>query len=57
MDKIESLTKEQEEQLVVYRDKWLSIGLCTEKANREMAEHGIEKAYRAVNLAKPKVVW
>jgi len=55
--KIESLTKQQEEQLSIYRDKWLSIGLSTDPANRLKAEKGIEKAYAIVGLNKPKVVW
>ena len=34
---IESLTKEQETQLSVCRDKWIRIGLCTLPADREKA--------------------
>ena len=34
---ITKLTKEQEEQLVVYRDKWLAIGLSTDRIDREKA--------------------
>lgn len=34
---IEKLTEEQEDQLPIYRDKWLKIGLCTEPIDREAA--------------------
>ena len=35
---IKKLTKEQESQLSVYRDKWLAIGLSTARINREEAK-------------------
>ena len=34
---IKELTKEQEEQLIIYKDKWLKIGLSTERINRKFA--------------------
>ena len=45
---IEKLTKTQESLLSVYRDKWRNIGLCTEPADRPMAEKGIELTYKVL---------
>jgi hypothetical protein len=55
--KIDKLTKEQEDLLLVYRDKWLAIGLDTRPANREAAEEGIELAYKVAGLKRPNIVW
>lgn len=53
-----SLTKEQEEQLAVYRDKWIGIGLDTSPANREQSEHWIKEAYKQAGLEEPaKIHW
>ena len=58
MGKIETLTKEQEAQLAIYRDKWLAIGLSTEKADRKKAEMGIQTAYSSAGLPTvKKIVW
>ena len=55
---IEKLTKEQEDQLSFYRDKWLKIGLCTKPANRPKAEESLKKAYRLAGLEEPKqILW
>lgn len=55
---IESLTKEQEEKLAVYRDKWLAYGLSTEPADRPRAEQVIVDVYKEGGLkAPPIVVW
>ena len=43
--KIESLTPEQEAQLDVYRDKWIKIGLSTERVDREVAMESVRKLY------------
>ena len=34
---IKQLSKTQEKQLSVYRDKWLAIGLSTERIDRKQA--------------------
>jgi hypothetical protein len=58
MKKISKLTKEQELQLAVFRDKWLEIGLCCEPANRQQAIEGAKLAYAAAGLKEPKIfVW
>jgi len=54
MKKIENLTKEQEELLPVYRDKWLAIGLSTEETDVEKAEEAIDKVYQCAGLEPPK---
>lgn len=55
---IENLTPEQEALLPVYRDKWLSIGLSTERANRAEAEDGVRLAYELQGLKAPeRFIW
>ena len=54
---IESLTKEQEEKMAEYRDKWIKIGLSTEPADKKEAEEGIRVAYKMAGLPQPKIVW
>jgi hypothetical protein len=54
--RIEGLTKEQEEQLLVYREKWLGIGLKTGKTgktDRAEAERIIDDVYKAGGLQPP----
>jgi len=53
--KIKSLTPEQEEQLSVYRDKWLKIGLATGPVDFEKAKAAVCKAYRSAGLKEPTV--
>ena len=55
---IESLTEEQESQIEVYKNKWLKIGLSTEKCDRAEAEKWAAEAYKKGGYAFPKkVVW
>lgn len=54
---IEQLTKEQEAQKEVYRDKWIRIGLDTRKADREKAEAGVRQVYEANDKKMPPVEW
>ena len=51
--KIEKLTKDQENYLVEFRDKWLKIGLCCEPANFEKAEEQITFFYEKLGKKKP----
>jgi hypothetical protein len=53
MSKIESLTPEQESQLSVYRDKWLTIGLATGPVDFEKAKEAVCLAYRLAGLDEP----
>ena len=56
--KIEKLTKEQEDLLPVYRDKWLKIGLSTEPTNKKEAEKWCIEAYKVAGLEPPKqIIW
>ena len=58
MKKIEELTKEQKEQLSVYKDKWLEIGLSTVPCDRKKAEDAARAAYKIAGLEEPKVfIW
>lgn len=55
---INKLTKKQEAQLQVYRDKWLKIGLQTGPANRSSAEQAVKDAYKVAGLEPPKfIIW
>lgn len=51
---IDSLTKEQEEQLGVWAQKWNKIGLCTDPINEEKAKAALIKAYKAAGFEPPK---
>ena len=50
---IESLTKEQEERLPEFRDKWLKIGLSCEPLDFEKAKNAAIRAYREAGLDPP----
>jgi len=55
---IESLTKEQEEKFPEYVRKWLSIGLCTNPADKTKSEALIDDVYKAGGLEPPKTkIW
>jgi hypothetical protein len=54
LKKIESLTKDQEKQLDVYRDKWIKIGLSCEPCNFEESKKYAIIAYEAAGLEPPK---
>jgi hypothetical protein len=53
---ITSLTKHQESQFSVYRDKWTAIGLATGRANRAAAEKACREAYEVAGLTPPKMI-
>ena len=55
--KIDKLTKEQEDMLSVYRDKWLGIGLSTERVNPVEAEPAVKLMYTCVGLEPPKNIY
>lgn len=50
---IESLTQEQQDKLVVYRDRWIGIGLCTDPIDKDACKHWIAEAYKAAGLKPP----
>jgi len=50
---IKELTKVQQDQIPVYRDKWLDIGLSTTRIDRDKAIESVKKAYKLVGLKEP----
>lgn len=57
-DIITELTEAQRNQLAIYRDKWLEIGLRTGPANRARAEKLIHQLYEVNGFAPPKkITW
>jgi hypothetical protein len=54
---IYELTKEQEQKLSIYRDKWLKIGLSTERINRQEATDNFNKFHKLVLGYKEKPVY
>lgn len=56
--KITKLTEEQKARMPEWRDMWIQIGLCTDPADRPLAEKSIRECYEASKLAVPEtVVW
>lgn len=53
MTMINNLTKTQQEQIPVFRDKWLDIGLSTARLDRDKAIEAVKKAYRLAGLKEP----
>jgi hypothetical protein len=54
---ITKLTKEQESQLDVYKNKWLKIGLSISETNKQRAEQAIRDAYVMAGLDAPKIIF
>src|SRR3990167_6748547 len=59
MSKIESLTKDQEVQLIAFRDECLQIGLSTAPINRDIKTHKSKIDYIYKNYLKlpPPAIW
>ena len=58
MKKITSLTPDQEAQMSVYRDKWIKIGLNTDRVDPERARAAVELLYARGGLSAPdKIVF
>ncbi len=56
--RIDALTAEQTARMPEWRDKWIAIGLSTERADRARFEAAIPTCYAAAQLSPPKrVVW
>jgi hypothetical protein len=53
---ITELTKEQNDQIPAWCEKWIAIGLSTEPANFEAAEEGVRGCYHAAQLVQPQMV-
>ena len=55
---INRLTPEQEALIPIKREEWLKVGLSTQPADREKAEHGVKLAYEAAGLTPPEqMIW
>jgi hypothetical protein len=54
---ITELTKEQEEKIPVYLDKYLKIGMSTEQSSKEDAESAIIRSYEYMGRPKPEIIW
>jgi hypothetical protein len=54
---ITELTKEQEEKIPVYLDKYLKIGMSTEQSSKEDAENAIIRSYLYMGRPKPEIIW
>jgi len=55
---ITDLTEAQKARFPEYIKKWTDIGLCTEPANRKLAEEGVIESYRIAGKKPPgKIVW
>jgi hypothetical protein len=55
-ERLERLTPSQEARLPAIRDKWIGIGLSTERAERPRAEAAVRLAYRRAGLAEPATI-
>ena len=55
MSKISSLTKEQITRFPEWVDKWLRVGLSTERINFEESERAALACYQSCNLNRPIV--
>ena len=42
--------------LAAHRDKWIAIGLSTERADFDVAESAVRDLYRLCGLDQPKIV-
>lgn len=54
---IDKLTKEQEEQIPVYLDRYLKVGMSTEPCDRVKAEAALKASYKYMKLPEPEIVW
>ena len=55
---IDKLTDKQITKMAEWRDKWITIGLSTEPADRRAAENAMQKIYRCGGLHTPsRLVW
>lgn len=55
--KIHRLTPEQRALIPIYRDKWKSIALSTERIDREEAADAVKAAYVVICKQKPEIIF
>ena len=57
-DLIKELTKEQEAQIPVYLERYLNVGLSTERCNRSLAERSIKNLFKVLDKKSPEFfIW
>ena len=54
--RIDSLTEEQKAQLKPWADKWIAIGLSTERVDYEKAGNAIKRCYAFAELPEPEII-
>ena len=54
---IATLTDAQRDAIPTYVERWISIGLSTEPADRELAEVSLRAMYAFADLAEPEILW
>jgi hypothetical protein len=54
---ITELTKKQEKSIILFREKWRKIGLCTKEVDKKMAIKAITKLYKHLNKKRPLFVF
>lgn len=57
VNNMNELTKEQNDLIPVYREKFRAIGLKCGPTDKKAAEAAIIKSYKYLKLAKPEIVW
>lgn len=57
MKKIMKLTPEQETMLPVYRDKWIAIGLSTNRIDRQKHDAAVGAVYQLTKLQPPRMIY
>ena len=58
MRRIYQITDAQRAQMAPWRDRWIAIGLSTQRADRPRFERGAIAAYEAASLPTPKrIIW
>jgi len=55
--RIEKLTASQTARFSEFIEKWIQIGLCTDRADRDRAERSQKALYKLANLQEPKIIW
>src|SRR3990167_9285162 len=54
MSKIESLTQQQQSRLSIIGEKWIAIGLSTDRVDRGTAERALHAAYKSAGKSPPR---
>jgi hypothetical protein len=57
MSKIESLTPEQEKQMILFREEWRAHGLSTERVDKDKTKEAISKMYELIGKKPPVFIF